>query len=363
MIAASIAAPRADRSGSEWKRTRAPSVSSAIASQAGSPAPRPVNSISAIRSPVASSTASSTCRALSIVPVSTARAISAGPCSAASPSSSPRTSAFHSGARSPDRYGTKAGQGPAEARAASTGTSAGRQPSSRATQATEAPLDCVGPYSSGAGAQLPGTPNSPAARAQPAGAPTMADVPLKTNPLPRSKHPAAKTCANASLQPTHTGTPDGQPEPPGRRGGDGAAPGPRRRDRRAGAQGPAARRKHRNRRLTVGHPADALGRPGIRGGAAGQPQTDEVLGLQQPPGAPHRVRLVPGQPGQLGREVRGRPGQRRPDQRLRIAEPVGQLRRFRRGPGVLPGQRGPGPAVRPRRPESAWGSGRTARPR
>ena len=39
----------------------------------------------------------------------------------------------------------------------------------------------------------------------------MADVPLKTNPLPRSKHPAAKTCANASLQPTHTGTPGGSP--------------------------------------------------------------------------------------------------------------------------------------------------------
>ena len=39
----------------------------------------------------------------------------------------------------------------------------------------------------------------------------MADVPLKTNPLSRSKHPAAKTCANASLQPTHTGTPSGSP--------------------------------------------------------------------------------------------------------------------------------------------------------
>ena len=45
----------------------------------------------------------------------------------------------------------------------------------RATQATEAPLDCVGPYSSGAGAQLPGTPNSPAARPA-TGAPTMADA-------------------------------------------------------------------------------------------------------------------------------------------------------------------------------------------
>ena len=105
--------------------------------------------------------------------------------------------------------GERDGQGRPEAWAASTGTSAGRQPSSRATQATEAPLDCVGPYSSGAGAQLPGTPNS---RAPPGtGAPTMADVPLKTNPLPRSKHPAAKTCANASLQPTHTGTPGGSP--------------------------------------------------------------------------------------------------------------------------------------------------------
>src|SRR6266496_2307125 len=42
-------------------------------------------------------------------------------------------------------------------------------------------------------------------------APTMADVPLKTNPLPRSKHPAASVCASASLQPTHTGTSGGNP--------------------------------------------------------------------------------------------------------------------------------------------------------
>jgi hypothetical protein len=39
----------------------------------------------------------------------------------------------------------------------------------------------------------------------------MADVPLKTNPLRRSKHPAARVCASASLQPTHTGIPSGSP--------------------------------------------------------------------------------------------------------------------------------------------------------
>ena len=39
----------------------------------------------------------------------------------------------------------------------------------------------------------------------------MAEVPLKTNPLPRSKHPAASVCASASLQPTQTGIPEGNP--------------------------------------------------------------------------------------------------------------------------------------------------------
>ena len=39
----------------------------------------------------------------------------------------------------------------------------------------------------------------------------MAEVPLKTNPLPRSKHPAARVCASASLQPTQTPIPAGRP--------------------------------------------------------------------------------------------------------------------------------------------------------
>jgi hypothetical protein len=39
----------------------------------------------------------------------------------------------------------------------------------------------------------------------------MADVPLKTNPLPRPKHPAASVWVSASLQPTPTGIPAGSP--------------------------------------------------------------------------------------------------------------------------------------------------------
>ena len=39
----------------------------------------------------------------------------------------------------------------------------------------------------------------------------MAEVPLNTNALRRSKQPAASVCASASLQPTLTGIPSGSP--------------------------------------------------------------------------------------------------------------------------------------------------------
>ena len=175
-------------------------------------APPPESRTSSMGTSAAAAHSASRCRAENATPSRIASAMWRSSVEVVRPRNSPRASGFHSGARSPARWGRNTRAcGSRRASSAIASSSCADDAKQRVAQSSASPPACVGPawrYLPPTGANEM-TPRVGTLRSD--RTPMISDVPATSIACPGRTSPEPYTLPQASMVPTATGTPGGRP--------------------------------------------------------------------------------------------------------------------------------------------------------